>query len=421
MFQEPIQVLRTLPDRVNPRANLLLCADHFELQEIQKFLRQNDQIGSHVPSFVIGTNLADDYLRQFQMIQVDQEIYFADETNHTLYETYTVGEQTIVNPLLVISEQEVAWKQIGSFLERRSNFHGRHFQIVSDNQRPYLMFEDKIVEGRPAIETASGDQIIPMDDLEMSGIFWEAFLVLEMNLNFTHDMFVRKDRRWGVLKNGQWDGMVSTLMKGEADFILGSVTLNLMRSAVIDYLSPMARETYGVVVKNEAREQLSWLSFLLPMSEDAWLGLVGNALFLLLVMKTFEYLSSKGDPSVNVRRRNPIEILGDLIQDFWMLFCSYFGRKPPEAAESRIRQKTTSQILIFTIFLAGNIVFMSYKASLTSELSSRVKRIPFDSLEGLVETNYKLVIFLECQVVWGHHGVKTSDKRKAILPLLSDS
>eukprot|EP00094_Tigriopus_californicus_P003818 TCALIF_03674-PA protein Name:"Similar to GRIN2D Glutamate receptor ionotropic, NMDA 2D (Homo sapiens)" AED:0.45 eAED:0.49 QI:0/0/0/0.66/1/1/3/0/636 len=389
MFQKPIQVLQALPDRVNPRVNLLLCADDFEPLEIQRFLRQNNRIGSHIPSFVIGTNLTDDYLRQFPMIHIDQEIYFVDETTRILYESYTIAEQTIVNNLLVIEEHKVAWKQTRSFLERRSNFHGRHFQIVSDNQLPYLMFDDDIVESRPVLETASGDQIVPLDNMEMSGIFWETFLVLESSLNFTYDMFVRKDRRWGVLKDGQWDGMVSTLVKEEADFILGSVTLNLMRSAVIDYLSPLAHETYGVIVKNVGREQLSWLSFLLPMSEDAWLGLVVNALFLLLVLKCFEYISSTSDPTPNVKK-NPLEILGELLQDFWMLFCSYFGRKPPEEGESRIRQKTTSQILIFTIFLAGNIVFMSYKASLTSELSSRIKRIPFDSLEGLVETNYKV-------------------------------
>ena len=77
------------------------------------------------------------------------------------------------------------------------------------------------------------------------------------------------------------------------------------------------------------------------------------------------------------------------ISHSWLIFCSYFGRKPtPIQFETRFPLR----VLLFSIFLAGNVIFMSYRASLTSELSVRDSLMPFTNLEGLLATDFDLVI-----------------------------
>ena len=39
--------------------------------------------------------------------------------------------------------------------------------------------------------------------------------------------------------------------------------------------------------------------------------------------------------------------------------------------------------------LSGNVVFMGYNASLTVALSVVRPKLPFDSLEGLLQSNYR--------------------------------
>ncbi len=51
-------------------------------------------------------------------------------------------------------------------------------------------------------------------------------------------------------------------------------------------------------------------------------------------------------------------------------------------------EKSTSVPFSFQLF-AGNVVFMGYNASLTVALSVVRPRLPFDSLEGLLESNYR--------------------------------
>ncbi len=46
-------------------------------------------------------------------------------------------------------------------------------------------------------------------------------------------------------------------------------------------------------------------------------------------------------------------------------------------------------LLLFFVAFVGNVMFMSYNASLTSSLSIVKLRLPFITLEGLLESHYK--------------------------------
>ena len=59
---------------------------------------------------------------------------------------------------------------------------------------------------------------------------------LSKMLNFEFRLFKRFDENWGSIdENGNWNGMISNLMSGEADIVGASLTMCCRRTEVIDY------------------------------------------------------------------------------------------------------------------------------------------------------------------------------------------
>ena len=76
-------------------------------------------------------------------------------------------------------------------------------------------------------------------------------------LNFQVRQFKRQDRGWGSLDSdtGQWNGMVSNLVNGEADLI--SVALSLApagRTDAMDFIWTLSEGTSGFVIKSKIQE-----------------------------------------------------------------------------------------------------------------------------------------------------------------------
>ena len=70
-------------------------------------------------------------------------------------------------------------------------------------------------------------------------------------LNFKIRQFKRIGGGWGSIDKvtGQWNGMISNLVNGEADLITTSVTQCCGRWVVIDYLWPLSTNTAGLAIK----------------------------------------------------------------------------------------------------------------------------------------------------------------------------
>ena len=83
----------------------------------------------------------------------------------------------------------------------------------------------------------------------------------------------------------------------------------------------------------------------------------------------------------------------ELAHNSWLLLSSYMGQLPKLSQE--FYDMPGLKLFVFIIFFFGNIVFMSYRASLTSELSIRREKMPFNSVQGMYEANYNVVTHWE--------------------------
>ena len=85
----------------------------------------------------------------------------------------------------------------------------------------------------------------------VSGLYPDVLKMFEKTLNISVRQFKRIDGKWGGIdrKTGQWTGMVSNLITGDAELISTSLTLYGPRTEVIDFLSPISEAILAFAIK----------------------------------------------------------------------------------------------------------------------------------------------------------------------------
>jgi ABC-type amino acid transport substrate-binding protein len=81
--------------------------------------------------------------------------------------------------------------------------------------------------------------------------------ILEHQLNFTSNIYVRMDHEWGNIdkSTGKWDGMISNLLDGSADLIANPMSITVPRSKVINFLPSLTIEEDAIIIKNTGSEE----------------------------------------------------------------------------------------------------------------------------------------------------------------------
>ena len=121
---------------------------------------------------------------------------------------------------------------------------------------------------------------------------------------------------------------------------------------------------------------MSWRTFLNPLSDELWITILVIAVVISCPLTGIELMFNS----------NYSSCLPTCTSNLWFAFKANFGGKPSFALADK---SFTLQIILFTCLLVGSVVWMAYRASLTSELSIRRVKKPFNSLESLLETDYK--------------------------------
>ena len=85
------------------------------------------------------------------------------------------------------------------------------------------------------------------------GEFQDILGIFSNHLNFKIRQFKRLDGAWGSLnkETGEWNGMVSNLINGEADIITGSLAICCKRTEVNDYLWTLATISLWFTIKSK--------------------------------------------------------------------------------------------------------------------------------------------------------------------------
>ena len=82
----------------------------------------------------------------------------------------------------------------------------------------------------------------------------------------------------------------------------------------------------------------------------------------------------------------------EIICFFWTSFTACLGGKP---ASTLINSRKSYKITVFISLLGGLVIWIAYRSYLTAELSVIINKNPFDSLEELSKTNWRLILASE--------------------------
>ena len=176
-------------------------------------------------------------------ILINQQILFYFDDTQELFEAYTINDSNIVRRLgFVSNETWLQWdKDVNpNFVRRRSNFQGVSLKAMTE-------FRGNLINANASFLTDA--PYFPQNETYLLngftyGIYHDVLNVLQDHLNFSTQLFKRKDGAWGMVypqDDGTFKtvGFVGDLFLKKADFAIASLIILEDRAQFVDYLPAM--------------------------------------------------------------------------------------------------------------------------------------------------------------------------------------
>ncbi len=384
MFQQKISLQLKTFSKTNPdleSSTICLLNSKAETDKWVRLISSQPLLGTLRPIVIFfqGSNLEEYILeltKQFP-IQINQMVYFINLQSKRLFETYSVNTVFMHRTLGEFDSNLKSFIPSTTsldFVKRRGNFNGLHINAMAQIYIGSIFAPDGYQD---FAKFHSKNQTFEVTDL-VSGPQIEMFKQMSMSLNFSFSLYQRKDRAWGSVQNGQPNGMLKNLHEGSADIVVAVYTISRIRADFVDFLPPFLGFKIALLIGNHQVEEVTWTMFVKPFQWDIWIALILTA----LVFAMWLHWSVKNDWSSKVSLKDCLDFLGW----FWATFMANVGRKPTMTLSE---QWAASKMVVFVCLLGGTIIWIGYRASMTTELSVSKIVHPFDSLEGLSRTDYK--------------------------------
>ena len=232
------------------------------------------------------------------------------------------------------------------------------------------------------------------------GDIWHG--VLEPKLNFSTDLKQPKDGQYGIPReNGEgWTGAIGALVANEADLALGSFSVTFERSKVVEF-GPGISECVSRFFIKFPEQRTNWLTYLMPFSNQLWISLA--MMFIAFSSLLFVLYLFGQEKNWSPNSFTP----GNLLLLVWGSWLAQGTWINPRSASLRIS--------ILATFCFGILIYTAYSAKLISFLSVTKPRMPFSSMEELLdqkEYSFGMVKGSSRQGRWGE--LLTSDKENLV-------
>ena len=216
------------------------------LEDLESLLKANSQISLFL---ILQDNQFDEILAKLN-VEINQGVYFFKISTQEMYEAYMINNVHVKKQLGHINTKytKFIWENNvnPNFIKRRSNFHGLTLKAMTEFL-PGLVETDpteiKNAPFHPNNETYSVSDYV-------SGKYIDILQILQERLNFSTQLYKRKDGGYGFIfpqSNGSFHGtgMVGDLFFKRADMIVTGLTMLYQRALYIDFLPPVGIDQVG--------------------------------------------------------------------------------------------------------------------------------------------------------------------------------
>ena len=310
---------------------------------------------------------------------ISQKVFILKQDSLEIYEAYKINQIIVKKKLghFDLFSNNFKWqKDVNTdFIKRRSDFHGIVLKgIVGFFGLDMLSTDSEYQEKAPYFKNNDTYQINGFT----SGLIHDVMLNLQERLNFTTVLYKRKIDIWGSglinSKNKTYkeNGMLGDIFFKRVDIGVVPFIMTIERANSVDFLYPIKDSIDGIFIPI-LTERYDYESYFAPFSLSLWLtlGITGVSFaawrFILLKFHASE------------------TIFG--FDQIWTSFSGFLGGKPTPTPP--IDKKTSYKTMIIVTLLCSTIVWIAYRARLSSMLAIQKKKYPFHNMEGFSKTNWR--------------------------------
>ncbi len=369
-----------------PDESVVFCLnDGFRL-EFFNLLNKHVQNAYSKRWLVIGSTQSIAMVVQNGHISINKQVTFLDTDLDVLVEIYHINQEQIKTIIgnFSLENHTLTWTKTNN---KRWNFEGISFNAkVHLNWYPLAYI---LPEAQPTLKWKRKERSLTAEvnsDIT-KGTFVDVVHLMESDLNFTTRKTVAQKVQVGypIRNNGTlngWTGYIGDLLSNEVDIIVSPVPYTIDKQEILSFMHTIDFMTPGLFVRAEAgNEEEEWLTYVLPLRMELWKVLIFNALVITLIYQTCHYILE-----CNGLKLFTATIL-KATSYYWSLFFSYFGW--PNCILNDLYRLHMYEISLVIMLVSGNLVAMSYRAALTYRLSVKKYALPFNSIEGFYESDFR--------------------------------
>ena len=199
-------------------------------------------------------------------------------------------------------------------------------------------------------------------------------------VGFKYTIKIVKDNAYGVAENGQWNGLIGDLLRGDADLALVDLTITASREAAVDFTHPFMYTGISILFKKPTQKVTSLFSFLSPFSSVVWVYVLGAYVGVSVILFVVGRLSPYEWDNPHPCRQDDQVLMNDfsLLNSFWFTTGSLMQQGSDLQPKSMSTRTIAGIWYFFTL-----ITISSYTANLAAFLTVEKTVSPIDSAEDL--------------------------------------
>ena len=143
---------------------------------------------------------------------------------------------------------------------------------------------------------------------------------------------------------------------------------------VLDILPSLYNTKPEIFTQTIDDKAISWRVFLDPLSHQVWIYLLLVAMLISFILTFIEKKFNLTDETYFV----------SYLKNLWISIKANIGGKP-----SSTQKNSAHRTVLFTCLSIGVIIWMAFRASMTSVLSVNRLKLPFHDFESLHTSNFK--------------------------------
>ena len=333
----------------------------------------------HGSLFLIADDQSFEELINIMAIQtkIHQKVFLLKKDSQEIYEGYTINNFSVKKKLGGIDQitNKFKWQRNVNpdFVKRRSDFHGIVLKVMVEFSGLDMNADYSYLVNAPYFPNNESYQVNEFT----YGLFNDILEILQDELNFTTILYKRKEPAWGYIypqTNGSYigTGAIGDIFFKRVDLAVAPFYYVIDRAYYVDYLPDISTYFAATYIPITNEESVNFDTYMVPFTYSLWIALtVMGTIFSII---HFLFLQLNGN----------LKHFG--FNHIWSSFTVFFGEIPPP---SRMDSESYYKITITSTLLCGTVIWMSYGAGLTSELSVTSKAYPFTDMNSFSKLNWR--------------------------------